>query len=333
MPLFVAPGDIAVWWNDPGGTWESVPLGSGPAGPQGVPGPAGATGPQGPQGVPGPPGATGAASTVPGPTGPAGATGATGPQGLQGAQGIPGLTGPTGATGATGPQGPGSGNVTGPATWAVGSVPFAASTTALGQNNSGLFWDNTNIRLGIDTPAPSTMLEISGVGRGISDPVRLSVDSGKYCRVAYLVNTVRQWSTGANYDGKFGIGDNTLSVDRLIIDLSGNCTNTTGTWATISDGSTKQDVQPYSRGLDAILALNPVEFRYRPHTPLTADEPSQLRYGLIAEDVRPVIPEVVGTFETEKATLATLNSGDLIYVLINAVKELQAQIDGLKASA
>ena len=57
VPLHVAAGDIAVWWNDPGGTWESVPLGSGPAGPRGLPGPAGPAGPTGATGAQGPPGA------------------------------------------------------------------------------------------------------------------------------------------------------------------------------------------------------------------------------------------------------------------------------------
>ena len=51
VPLHVAAGDIAVWWDDAGGAWESVPLGSGPAGPPGVPGPAGPTGATGAAGA------------------------------------------------------------------------------------------------------------------------------------------------------------------------------------------------------------------------------------------------------------------------------------------
>jgi hypothetical protein len=45
-------------------------------------------------------------------------------------------------------------------TWTVGSVPFATSTTALGQDNAGLFYDNTNDRLGIGTAGPVTRLDV-----------------------------------------------------------------------------------------------------------------------------------------------------------------------------
>jgi hypothetical protein len=150
VPLHVAAGDIAVWWNDPGGTWESVPLGSGPAGPQGPPGAVGATGATG---LTGATGATGAASTVPGPAG------------------------PTGATGATGAPGAGSGNVTGPATWTVGSVPFAATPTALGQNNANLFWDNANNRLSV---GGTTGLQANATATGFSASNQALFMNGTY---------------------------------------------------------------------------------------------------------------------------------------------------------
>jgi collagen type VII alpha len=128
VPLHVAAGDIAVWWNDPGSTWESIPLGSGPAGPQGVPGPAGAAGATGPAGATGSTGATG----VPGPTGATGATGAQGPAGATGATGATGI-GATGATGATGASG--ASGATG-ATGATGSTGATGATGATGGTGS-----------------------------------------------------------------------------------------------------------------------------------------------------------------------------------------------------
>ena len=120
---------------------------TGPAGEIGPVGPTGATGAQGPQG---PQGATGPQ----GPIGLTGATGATGPQGPQGPQGLVGPVGPTGpqgatgATGATGAQGP-SGL---PSGLTNGSVLFAESG-AIAQNNSDLFWDNTNLTLTVSNGA------------------------------------------------------------------------------------------------------------------------------------------------------------------------------------
>jgi hypothetical protein len=47
--------------------------------------------------------------------------------------------------------------------WTAGSVVFAASATALGENNVNLFWDNTNIRLGIGTAGPAAKIQVAGV--------------------------------------------------------------------------------------------------------------------------------------------------------------------------
>jgi hypothetical protein len=117
--------------------------------------------------------------------------------------------------------------------------------------------------------------------------------------------------------------------------VSGACFNQTGTWTSLSDASIKEDVQPYTRGLDAIVALEPIQYRYQAGTPFAAEnEASPLRFGLMAEAVREVIPEIVGEttglVRGEARTLATLNNGDLIFSLINAVKELSVKVAALE---
>jgi multidrug efflux pump subunit AcrA (membrane-fusion protein) len=47
----------------------------------------------------------------------------------------------------------------------AGSVPFIGASGLLSQDNSTLFWDNTNKRLGIGTTTPATALEVVGVSR------------------------------------------------------------------------------------------------------------------------------------------------------------------------
>ena len=46
----------------------------------------------------------------------------------------------------------------------AGSVPFITGSGTLAQDNSNLFWDNTNKRLGIGTASPSQKLTINGGG-------------------------------------------------------------------------------------------------------------------------------------------------------------------------
>jgi hypothetical protein len=113
--------------------------------------------------------------------------------------------------------------------------------------------------------------------------------------------------------------------------------NLSGAWIVISDIATKveESIEPYSRGLDAIAALSPVQFRYAEGNPLGAD-PSRTRFGLIAQDVAPHVPEIVGKTTATVGgkggvELDTIEPGLLIYALINSCKELAARLAAIEA--
>jgi hypothetical protein len=134
-----------------------------------------------------------------------------------------------------------------------------------------------------------------------------------------------------------GVGAPLSLNTAVIVKPDGSCLNNSGTWGTISDASVKSNVQPYSRGLDAIMALEPVAYVYNDRAPFK-DTDNRVRYGLVADQVKPHIPEAVGTYDhkpdpekDETITLSTLDPGSLTYVLINAIKELKAELDLLKA--
>jgi hypothetical protein len=55
----------------------------------------------------------------------------------------------------------------------TGSVPFIGASGLLSQDNTNLFWDNTNKRLGIGTNAPNTIIDVRGVIRA-NGPVTTS---------------------------------------------------------------------------------------------------------------------------------------------------------------
>jgi hypothetical protein len=58
--------------------------------------------------------------------------------------------------------------------------------------------------------------------------------------------------------------------------------------------------------------------------------------GLIADEVQPHVPEIVGTSDVTvdkgEVTVATLEPGNLIYALINSVKELSARLESLEGA-
>lgn len=112
------------------------------------------------------------------------------------------------------------------------------------------------------------------------------------------------------------------------------CFNLDALWHVFSQRDLKQDIVPYERGLDAIVKLEPIRFRYKPGTPFAPkDMPSDPVIGLVAEDVLPHLPEMVGEHVTRKdmgeleQTYRTLAPGLLVFALINAVKELSARLE------
>jgi hypothetical protein len=89
---------------------------------------------------------------------------------------------------------------------------------------------------------------------------------------------------------------------------------------TTSDGRYKENVQALPYGLDEVNALRPVTFNW------TRGADDGLHYGLIAQEVRDVLPDIVTGDEGPDGTLG-LNYSELVPVLIRAVQEQQEQID------
>jgi hypothetical protein len=101
-----------------------------------------------------------------------------------------------------------------------------------------------------------------------------------------------------------------------------------GPWVAPSSRDLKRDVVEYRSGLSEILQLNPIVYSYNGKGGL----PTDARYaGLLAEEVEPVMPEMVGSMKLADLDVPTINTGPLIYALVNAVKELSAKITALEA--
>ena len=86
-----------------------------------------------------------------------------------------------------------------------------------------------------------------------------------------------------------------------------------------SDRSLKENVQPLKRSLDKVLALQGVGFNF------INDERPQI--GLIAQDVEPIVPEVIQTYGvTEEKPLLAIDYPKLTALLIEAIKELTLEV-------
>lgn len=103
-------------------------------------------------------------------------------------------------------------------------------------------------------------------------------------------------------------------------DGSGNLTLTS------SDIRLKEDVAPLVNNLAKALLLNPVSYKWKPE----ANRGKQVEVGFIAQEVREIVPEVVGEMRNEEKHL-TLDYAHLAPILTGAIQELNAKIEALTA--
>lgn len=92
-----------------------------------------------------------------------------------------------------------------------------------------------------------------------------------------------------------------------------------------SDLRAKQDVRTLDLGLAEVLRLKPVAYRWK------ALRTDQDQLGLIAQDVREVIPQAVHADDPQQAdSRLGLSYDSLVAVLINAVQELAGRLQALE---
>ena len=89
---------------------------------------------------------------------------------------------------------------------------------------------------------------------------------------------------------------------------------------TTSDVRFKENINTIPYGLAEVKALNPVRFNWKD------ESPEQIHFGLIAQDVMAVLPEIVEGGDDSDVLLG-LNYSELVPVLINAVQEQQTEIE------
>ena len=162
--------------------------------------------------------------------------------------------------------------------------------------------------------------------------------------------------TTGNHNNIFGYNCEASSVggtDQIVIGTNGQVGkgNSTGfispgtggvyqgnnstTWSTTSDKRIKKNIVDNNKGLEIIDKIQVRNFEYRteeeiidfenPKSAVVNQEGIQL--GVIAQEIEKVLPEVV----TEESTgVKTVNVDNLTWYLINAVKELKAEIEILK---
>ena len=90
-----------------------------------------------------------------------------------------------------------------------------------------------------------------------------------------------------------------------------------------SDERLKEDIQPITGGLEKVMQLQGVSYKRNDV------ENAKTQVGVLAQDMESVLPEVVLTADDAMET-KSVDYGKLTAVLIEAIKDLKAEIDELK---
>ena len=117
------------------------------------------------------------------------------------------------------------------------------------------------------------------------------------------------WEIGVPTDGSFHISREANTTNRVRIDVSGNMT-VNGDVTAFSDARMKRNVETIEGGLEKVCAMRGVLFRRK-------GEDGKKRMGLIAQEVAPILPEVVH----DSGDHLSVAYGNIVGVLIEAVKE------------
>jgi hypothetical protein len=145
--------------------------------------------------------------------------------------------------------------------------------------------------------------------------------------IAKFINSSSDFVIATDVDDKDFIikgQDSTSEITALTIDMSAAGAATFNNDVTaFSDERLKEDIKPIENGLDKVMQLQGVSYKRND----VSNPKTQI--GVIAQQVEPILPEVVLTAEDDMGT-KSVDYAKMTAVLIEAVKELKQEITELK---
>ena len=210
--------------------------------------------------------------------------------------------------------------------------------------------DEAVLTAGYTTPGDAGVTGTFGVGStlnvgGVAYAASFSVNGTN----TYLGNEVLQFASGCYIQGSGQITFVGGGAELAEMDTGGAFGITGqaykpggGSWLNSSDARIKTVERGYELGLDQILRLEPVVYRFKGNdaAPGKASKMERVRdksfVGLVAQDVESIFPGMVtqrkGYVDGQEVdNFRDLDTSELIFALVNAVKTLAAEVQELKA--
>ena len=228
-------------------------------------------------------------------------------------------------------------NTTGDTLVGVGFGALRCNTTA--DNNTavghGAFEENTTGTNGVSVGFDAGCANTTGAGNTNIGKVAgaVATTGQSNIMIGYL-----SCNSGANVNDEIMIGVNTVAKGAATTFINANggpiyAGNNSANLSTTSDRRIKKNIVDNNTGLEKINQIRIRNFEYRTEDEIT-EVPSHaailnkgIQLGVIAQEIEPILPDVV---RVESTGVKTVDPGNLTFYIINAIKELKEEIDKLK---
>jgi hypothetical protein len=208
--------------------------------------------------------------------------------------------------------------------WSLNADQSGGGSPAFAGSGFYIKNENTNtIALGFNTGGAATFIDNVTAGQFISflhtaqGAGANGISDGPFFR---YVNTTNSYQIlkqiNANTD------EDTWTIRGGGWNKVGTLNAVTGVYTALSDRNKKKDFEESTIGLNAILGLKPTLYRM-----LDEDESVKKQLGFIAQEVKDYIPQAC----VEQDNFIGLQDRPIIAALVNAIKELKAELDELKS--
>lgn len=224
-----------------------------------------------------------------------------------------------------------------------GNLHFYREDTFGGGNSGTALYVGYNGRVGIGTTSPTTTLDVYGYIRasGQYNWMQLSNNGTGYASyISGSSHTISIKPSGSIYfdfnNNGFGINvNNGQGFVSYKLQVNGQpAANGYTAFTNYSDKRLKKNIRDVESSLSKILELRPVEYQYnRAYLKLYNDSLSanKVHKGFVAQEIREVFPEMVGSVEINGEEYLDLNLTNLQVYLVKAMQEQQQMINDLKA--
>lgn len=221
------------------------------------------------------------------------------------------------------------------------ATPTINESIALGYGTGAGFTDKVRIapngNVGIGTKTPIANLEV--VSKSLWSQLTLaSTNTPGFGKIDFVSDygQVNQWrqayiisNDAGNFTGSLdfytnGVGPENKNGSRMALQLrNGAALTSTGSVGVFSDERLKQNIVPFTDGLNVIQQINPVQFQYTSNAPFAS---SNQQVGIIAQELEKAAPYMVHqTTQGQVNDLRWVDNQAYIFLLINAVKTLESQ--------